>query len=298
MKRTLRQRLLAGEQMAVPGVYDGFSAMLVERYPFQAAYLTGYCVAASRFGVPDAGLIGMREMLEAIHTVRRVCTKALIADADTGYGGLLNVQETVRQYEAAGVDAIQIEDQETPKRCGDTEGKRVIPIAEMQAKIEVAVESKRHDDTLIVARTDARTINGFDDALNRARAYKKAGADILFVSSPQSMQEATRFSAALEGPLILNLTPPSGFVKPRISLEEIGAAGFQIAIYPGMPAFAGVTQMEDTLRRFLDDGLLPDNMLPHTSLHELVGFTPVHEDEARWARRFGVPNSKLPFAKD
>lgn len=288
MKRERLAALLSrGTRIAAPGVYDGFSAMLAERYPFQAAYLTGYCVAASRFGVPDAGLIGLREMLDAIQTVRRVCRKPLIADADTGYGGLINVQETVRQYELAGVDAIQIEDQETPKRCGDTAGKRVVPMRDMQAKVAVAAESRRHDDTLIVARTDARTVTGLDDALARARAYREAGADVLFVSSPESMEEVRRIGETLGGPLILNMTPPSGFVKPGATLDEVSQAGFQVAIYPGMPAFAGVAEMERTLRRFLEDGTLPGNLQPPTNLHELVGFGAVHADEARWARRFG-----------
>lgn len=287
---TKRERLAAllarNAHIAAPGVYDGFTGMLVQRYPFQAAYLTGYCVAASRFGMPDAGLIGLREMLDAIHTVRRVCTKPLIADADTGYGGLVNVQETVRQYEAAGVDAIQIEDQETPKRCGDTEGKRVVPVREMQAKIAVAAESRLHDDTLIVARTDARTVTGLEDALDRALAYREAGADVLFVSSPKSMDEVRRIGETLGGRLILNMTPPSGFVKPGATRDEIAQAGFQIAIYPGLPAFAGVAEMEETLRRFVEDGVLPENLRPRTNLHELVGFGAVHADEARWARRF------------
>src|SRR5580693_8525531 len=186
LKATELRRLLAkGEFILAPGIYDGISARVADRMGFPALYMTGYGATASMLGLPDAGLATYSDMVGRAEMICSVAETPLIADADTGYGGLLNVQRTVRGYEAAGVAAIQIEDQEMPKKCGHTPGRRVVPAEDMVLKIRVAAEARRHPETMIVARTDARTALGLDEALRRARLYEEAGADVIFVESPE-----------------------------------------------------------------------------------------------------------------
>ena len=276
-----------GEFIVAPGVYDGFSSMVAERSPFKAVYMGGYCVAASRWGHPDAGLVGLSEMIEALRVIRRVCTKPVIADADTAYGGLLNVQHTVREFEAAGASAIHIEDQEMPKKCGHTKGKRVIAADEMAAKIAVAVESRRSDDFMIIARTDSRQMYDLDEAIRRSRLYKEAGADVLFIDAPQSLEEVARIGKELPGPLMLNMVPQKGFVTPNAAVENIEKMGFSIAHYPGLLATPAMAAMERSLEHFLDQGLFDPSAIPKTNPHELVGFPAVWADEERWQEKFG-----------
>lgn len=287
---TLRQRIEEGAVVAAPGVYDGFSALVARELAPPAVYLSGYLVAASRHGLPDAGLIGLAEMLDAIRLVRRVCPLPLIADADTGYGGLLNVQHTVREYERAGVAAIQLEDQEMPKKCGHTRGKRVVPATEMAAKVSVAAEARTSDDLLIIARTDALATHGLDEALERIARYAEAGADVVFVDALTSPEELAAVGAAGGAPKMVNVTPPTPeFVTPPASLDELGTLGFSIAIYPGMLAWPALGAYEHALRGFAADGR---QVIPAPSasfdVHELVGFEAVWEDERRWQERFGV----------
>lgn len=283
----LRKMIEGGEFIVAPGVYDGFSAMIAARSPFKAVYMGGYCVAASRWGLPDAGLVGLSQMLDALKVIRRVCSKPVIADGDTGYGGLLNVQHTVREFEAAGASALHLEDQEMPKKCGHTQGKRVIPTEEMAAKIAVAVESRRTDELMIIARTDSRQMYDLDEAIARCRVYKEAGADILFIDAPQSLEEVVRIGAELPGPLMVNMVPQKGFVTPNAAAENLEKMGFSIAHYPGMLASPAMAAMERSLEYFLDTGLMTPDAAPNTNPHELVGFPAVWEDEARWQEKFG-----------
>jgi len=171
-RTTLRQLIAAGDLIVAPGVFEMFSAKLADRLGFKALYMTGYGISVSHLGLPDAGLATFTDMVGRARTIAEGTTTPLIADADTGYGGLLNVRHTVRGYEAAGVQAIQIEDQETPKKCGHTPNRQVIAAADMVRKIEVAVAARRSDNTLIIARTDARAGLGLDEAIERARAYR------------------------------------------------------------------------------------------------------------------------------
>ncbi|MCA8900580.1 MAG: isocitrate lyase/PEP mutase family protein [Hyphomonas sp.] len=283
----LRKMIEGGEFIVAPGVYDGFSAMVAERYPFKAVYMGGYCVAASRWGHPDAGLVGLSEMIDALRVIRRVCTKPVIADADTGYGGLLNVQHTVREFEDAGAAAIHIEDQEMPKKCGHTKGKRVIPADEMAAKVAVAVESRRSDDFMIIARTDSRQMYDLDEAIRRSILYKEAGADVLFIDAPQSLEEVARIGKELPGPLMLNMVPQKGFVTPNAAAENIEKMGFAIAHYPGLLATPAMAAMERSIEHFLGEGLMDSTAMPKTNPHELVGFPAVWADEERWQQKFG-----------
>jgi len=272
-----------------PGVYDGYSAMVADRSACEVLYLTGYSVAASRYGVPDAGLVGLREMLDAIAVVRRVSAKPLVADADTGYGGLLNVQQTVREYERLGVAAVQLEDQLMPKKCGHTPGKKVTTADEMAAKVTVAAEARRSRETLIVARTDAAAEHGLAEAIDRAHRYREAGADVLFVEAPRSREDVATVARELApgGPVLLNVVPARGFETPVLPAAEIEALGFALAIYPLVLALAAAGAMERAVTRLAEHGDADPADAPDLDVHELVGFPAVWEDESRWAARFG-----------
>src|SRR5512132_1459092 len=225
MTRTLKSVLDAGEFVVAPGVFEMFSAKIADRLGFKALYMTGYGISASHLGLADAGLVTYRDMVERARTIAQGTRTPLIADADTGFGGLLNVRETVRGYEAAGVQAIQIEDQETPKKCGHTPNRRVVPLGAAVKRVEVAVESRRSDDFLIIARTDARSGLGMDEALRRAQAFAKAGADILFVEAPESEEEFRRIGGELGGSakLLANMVPTGK--SPVLSADKLKSFG-------------------------------------------------------------------------
>jgi 2-methylisocitrate lyase-like PEP mutase family enzyme len=238
----LKKRLTEPKLLSVPGVFDMISAKLADAAGFDALYMTGYGIAASYLGLPDAGLATYTDMVGRAHAIATGTRTPLIADGDTGYGGLLNVDFTVRGYEAAGVQAIQIEDQEFPKKCGHTPGRRVIAIEDAVRKIRVAVAARSSRDFLIIARTDARSSLGLDEALRRAEAFATAGADILFVESPESEAEMVRIGRAFNRPLVANMveggrTP----IKSRTELEQLG---FKIALFP----VAGFLAMGAALR--------------------------------------------------
>jgi 2-methylisocitrate lyase-like PEP mutase family enzyme len=186
LKRSLAKRLKEKRILVAPGVFDMVSLKLADAMGFEALYMTGYGVVASALGLPDAGLATYTEMVARVSAMAATAATPLIADGDTGYGGLLNIRQTVRGYEAAGAAAIQLEDQEFPKKCGHTPGRRVVAIDDMRRRIEVAVEARSNPEFLVIARTDARSALGLDEALRRGEAYVKAGADILFIESPES----------------------------------------------------------------------------------------------------------------
>ncbi|MFN3208983.1 MAG: oxaloacetate decarboxylase [Roseovarius sp.] len=230
-RQTLRRALEAGF-FGAPGVFDGISARVADAENPKALYMTGYGTVASYLGLPDAGLATYTDMVGRVAMIAQATCAPLIADADTGYGGLLNVEHTVRGYEIAGASAIQLEDQEIPKKCGHTPGRRVVPSEEMQLKIRVAKDSRASDDFLIIARTDARTEHGIDEALRRAEAYVKAGADILFIEAPESEKEMETICAAgravvgehgrgktpvLSGERLAEMGMRSRFIRRRVS---------------------------------------------------------------------------------
>ena len=239
-----------GHLVAAPGIYDGISARLADPFGFELLYMTGYGTVASHLGLPDAGLASYADMAGRVRVLASVVGTPFIADADTGYGGLLNVEHTVRGYIAAGAAGIQIEDQEFPKKCGHTPGRRVVPAADMAAKVRVAAETRDSADFPIVARTDARASLGLDEALRRGEAYLEAGADILFVEAPESEEEMRRICAAFDAPLLVNAvdggrTP----VLPRADYIEIG---YSVAIFPATGFLAAARALKSvygTLRR-------------------------------------------------
>jgi 2-methylisocitrate lyase-like PEP mutase family enzyme len=212
-------------------VFDMISAKIADGMGFDALYMTGYGVVASYLGLPDAGLATYTDMVGRARAIAGGTTTPLIADADTGYGGLLNVDFTVKGYEAAGVQAIQIEDQEFPKKCGHTPGRRVISTDDAVRKIRVAVQARDSKDFLVIARTDARTSLGLDEALRRAEAFARAGADILFVESPETVEEMERIGRTFHLPLIANMV--EGGRTPMRSREQLEELGYKIAIFPG-----------------------------------------------------------------
>ena len=280
--------LIAESMVAAPGAYDGFSALLGQRSAFPALYVSGYCVAASRFGLPDAGLIGLAEMSEAVRLVRRCSSKPIIADADTGYGGLLNVQHTVREYEAAGASAIQLEDQEMPKKCGHTKGKRLVSLDEMVAKISVAAEARSSDDFLIIARTDALATHGFEEALRRCTTYRGAGADVVFIDAIETEAQMQELGAMFPKACMVNVTPAKHFMTPQTSIKRLDEMGFAIAIFPGVMAVPAMASMERSLRHLAEVGISNTEAMPTISPHDLVGFPAVWDDEARWQQKFGA----------
>jgi len=281
---TLRSLLAAGEFVLAPGVFEMFSAKIADRMGFKALYMTGYGISASHLGVADAGLVTYRDMVERARTIAQGTRTPLIADADTGFGGLLNVRETVRGYEAAGVQAIQIEDQEMPKKCGHTPNRRVVPLAEAVKRVEVAVEARRSSDFLVIARTDARTALGLDEAIRRARAFAKAGADVLFVEAPESEEEFARIGAELapHAKLLANMVPTGR--SPMLPAEKLKARGFSIAIYPSAGMGAACAALEAAYAHLKQHGSLAGSPVPAydmARLHELVGFPEVWDFERR-----------------
>jgi 2-methylisocitrate lyase-like PEP mutase family enzyme len=243
------RELLAGDELIVaPGVYDGISAHLAARLGFSAGYLTGAGVAASGFGLPDIGLVTQTEMAERARVITRVLGHVpLIADADTGYGAPLNVIRTVAEYEAAGVAAIQLEDQAFPKKCGHLPDKELIGAAEFIAKLAAAADARTDPDLVIIARTDARAPLGLDAAIGRARAYAEAGADVIFVEAPRGIDEIERIAAEVPAPLLINLV--IGGLTPIESAARLRELGYAIAIHPSVPlaasAFAMLTSLAD-----------------------------------------------------
>ena len=277
-----------GRFVVAPGVYDMISARLADRMGFEALYMTGYGVAASLLGLPDAGLATYADLENRVRTIASGTRSPLICDADTGFGGLLNVRHTVRGYEDAGCAAIQLEDQETPKKCGHTPGRRVVPTRDMVEKVRVAVEARRDPNFLIVARTDARTSLGLDAAIERARAYAAAGADVLFVEAPESEEEIARIGESIDKPLLANMV--DGGKTPVLPGERLESLGFAIAIYPAAGMLPAAGAMQETFRTLLRDGSTANLEVPAISLsemHALMGFEEVWAFERRWAREEG-----------
>ena len=227
----IKELFKPGKLVTAPGIFDGISARIADPFNFELLYMTGYGTVASHLGMPDAGIASYTDMVGRVQMISSVVKTPFIADGDTGYGGLLNMQYTIRGYELAGAAGIQIEDQEFPKKCGHTPGRRVIPTEDMVQKIKVAVETRSSSDFLVVARTDARTSYGLDEALKRGEAFAKAGADILFIESPESGAEMERICANFDAPLLVNVV--DGGSTPVLSKQDYIELCYKLDIYPG-----------------------------------------------------------------
>jgi len=229
----LQSRLARKPIVVAPGVYDAFTALVAAQAGFDTLYVSGAAIAYTRLGRPDIGLVSDTEVAHTVAMIRDRVAAQLIVDADTGYGNALNVARTVREFERAGANAIQIEDQDFPKRCGHLDGKALIPADEMCGKLRAALDARRAGDTLIIARTDAIAVEGFDRAIERALSYAQAGADMLFVEAPKTRDDLGRMVEALRGraPLMANMV--EGGKTPPLSAAELEAIGFALVISPG-----------------------------------------------------------------
>lgn len=285
MGADLRAMLDGGRFFLAPGIQDMITAVIARDLGYQVVYASGYWLTASCYGLPDAGLVSYTQMLDRVGTlVQTMGGAAVIADADTGYGGLLNVHHTIRGFEAAGAAAIQIEDQEFPKKCGHTPYRRVVPTETMVAKVRVALAARLHPErTLIIARTDARQAEGFDGALRRAEAYADAGADIVFVEALENEDEMRRACAAIGRPMMANMA--DGGRTPIRSSADLAEFGYACAIFPAMTSLAAAAATRLALTRLKETGtsLHPDVPLEDFQRFcRLIGFEDVWVFERRW----------------
>lgn len=282
MTKTLKQMFDSGEFVLAPGVYDLISALIADRMGFQALYMTGYGTVASYLGLPDAGIATYRDMVERAGRIAQMTKTPLIADADTGYGGLLNVAHTVRGYEHVGVAAIQLEDQQFPKKCGHTPNRKVIPLEEMVQKIKVASDARSSDKFLIIARTDARTGLGLDEAIRRGVAYREAGADVVFVESPESEDEMRRINAEIDAPTLANMV--EGGRTPIMSKSELERVGYNVAIFPGAGFLATSAALENVYGDLLENGRTTDRspLYSFAEFNKLIGFQDVWDFDKKY----------------
>jgi 2-methylisocitrate lyase-like PEP mutase family enzyme len=269
---TLKALMGRGTIIAAPGVYDALSALIAEQAGFEALYLTGNGQASSMIGMPDVGLITLTEMADRVRAIRAVTSAALIADADVGYGSLLNVRRAVRELEAAGASAIQLEDQASPKKCGHEPGRLVISIAEMTQRLNAACEGRQNPETLIVARTDARTTLGLAEAIARGKAYAGAGADIIFVESPETEEELRAVASAIRAPTLANMVETGR--TPYCSAAALGAMGFAVAIYPASAFLAATFAVREVMMQLKRFGRVEDGsrLASLTDYHSILGF--------------------------
>ena len=274
---TLRQIIGSPGCAVAPGAYDSWSARLIEQAGFPLCYLTGFGASASHLGAPDIGLMTGSEMAGLAGRVAATVSVPVMADADTGYGSVLNVRHTVKAYRRAGVAAMQLEDQESPKRCGHLEGKQVVEVAEMVAKIKAA-KDEAGDDLLIIARTDARAVLGLDDALARGHAYHEAGADILFIEAPRDLDELGVVTQELHhAPLLANMV--EGGKTPYLSADVLGEMGFSVAIYPITALLAATGAVRQALSQMRsEDGVVQADMPSFSDLHDISGLDEYLDD--------------------
>ena len=270
----LRQAIYDDSILIAPGGYDALSASLIERANFNAMYLSGASIAYTRFGRPDIGLVSMNEVAETISVIRERTDLPIIVDADTGFGNAINVQRTVKLFERMGASAIQLEDQQMPKRCGHLKGKSLVSKEEMVGKIRAAIDAKANQDTLIIARTDGIAVEGFDAAINRAQAYYQAGADVLFIEAPENIEQMQTINQIFKNkiPLLANMV--EGGSTPIKSAQDLQAMGYSLVIFPGALVRAHTYMAQEFLASLKQNGNTEqyrDRMLDLTTLNELLG---------------------------
>lgn len=271
---SIRDLLSGGGLLVAPGIYDALSGLIATQSGTKAVYLSGASIAYTRFGRSDIGLVSVSEVNDTIAAITDRINTPIIVDADNGFGNALNVQRTVRSFERSGASAIQLEDQSFPKKCGHLDGKKLVTKNEMVGKIHAALDARNSQDTLIIARTDARSIEGFSQAIDRARAYKEAGADVLFIEAPQSMNEMNKICAefAHEIPLLANMV--EGGKTPIASAKDLGKLGYKIAIFPGGAVRAISHHMQAYYSGLLANGnndRFSDKMHDFNGLNDLIG---------------------------
>ncbi len=280
----LRKLLASGKLIMAPGVADAMNARIVAHEGFDALYMTGSGTASVRLGMPDIGLLTMTEMVDNAQRIAEAAGIPLIADADTGYGGPINVMRTVRAYERAGVAAIHLEDQQWPKRCGHFAGKTLVSTAEMVSKLKAAVDAKHDKDFIVIARTDAYSVEGFNGAMDRAAAYQEAGADMIFVEELRTVEQLAEVPRRFKIPALFNM---GGSGKtPFLPADEIERLGFSLVIYPNFIMRAAIHAAQGVLRQLKSTGSLEgafDKMSGWEERHDLLGLPRIRELEARYA---------------
>jgi 2-methylisocitrate lyase-like PEP mutase family enzyme len=275
-RQQLKARLAQPEIVTAPGIFDLISAKMADSMQFDCLYMTGFGTVASYLGLPDAGLATYTDMVNRVTAFCGATTTPLICDGDTGYGGLLNVAHTVRGYERAGAAGIQLEDQEFPKKCGHTPGRKVIALDDMVKKIKVAAETREDPNFQIVARTDARTSLGLDEALRRGEAFAKAGADVLFIESPETVEELETIARTFDTPLLVNIV--EGGRTPQLAPAELQKLGFSIAIYPASGFLAVAKALQDIygqIKAQRGTTHAENTLYPFAEMCKLMGFPAV-----------------------
>ncbi len=275
MKKTTRLKMLLEnkEILVAPGAYDVFSAKVIEKTGFNAVYMTGYGTSASVLGQPDVGLLSMTEMAKRAGDIAKAVNVPVIADADTGYGNPLNVRRTVMEYEKAGIAGIQLEDQLFPKKCGHMLGRKIIPKEEMVQKIKAACDIREDKDFVVIARTDARTNYGLDEAIARGIAYRQAGADLLFIESPENVEEMKKINKVFNDiPTLANMV--EGGRSPILTVNELEKLGFSIVIFSTGPLYSAAKGVKDYLTELKTKGTTLsriDHMISFKEFNDLIG---------------------------
>jgi len=291
-RRTTRlKELLGGTRCIVaPGVADAFAARMVAMEGFEACYMTGFGTSLTRLGMPDIGLLTMSEMVDNAARIADACDMPLVADADTGYGNPMNVRRTIREYERAGVAGVHLEDQPWPKRCGHLAGKRVVPVAEMEAKLKAAVDSRRDGDFAVIARTDAIAVEGFEAALERGERYRAAGADMIFIEAPSSLAQVETIGRRFAGvPLLYNMAASGK--TPDLDNASMARLGFRLAIFPNWLLLAAIPAMRRMLRELKEKGSIAairGDVATFREFTEIAGLPQVQELE----NRYGLPEEQ------
>ena len=278
--KTLLQR---DEILVVPAAHDMVSAKLIQSVGFDAVYLGGFGQAASHLGFPDGGLMSFSEVLERVHNMAMAVDIPLLADGDTGYGGIVNIRRTVREFEWAGATAIQLEDQDMPKKCGHTEGKKLISAMEMARKIEAAVESRRSSDFLIIARIDARSVLGIEEAVKRGKIYEKAGADVIFIESPQSREELKIAGGSFNKPTMANIV--EGGKTPIVPAKELEKMGYKIVAYAITTLLVAAKAVQRAMKILKEEGTsegLLNDMMGFEEFNNFIGFSELRAFENKY----------------
>ena len=282
----LRSLLREPGIIMAPGAYDCLTARIIQNAGFPAVYMTGAGTSVATLGYPDLALATMNEMVGNAADIAATVEVPVIADADTGYGGVLNIQRTIRQYERAGVAGVHIEDQEFPKRCGHLDNKRVVSIDEMVGKIRAAVDARTDDDFVIIIRTDALAVTGWDDTMRRCEAFTKAGADVLFVEAIRSPEEAEQVVASVEVPLLYNFVETGK--SPMFTAQELELLGFKLVIYPGSALLTVTKVVAGLMEELRTNGTtahLVDNMVTLQECFEIMGLTEMLATDESYSAR-------------
>ncbi|MEN6564842.1 MAG: isocitrate lyase/PEP mutase family protein [Veillonellales bacterium] len=285
--RHLLEKSNNGEILVAPGAHDALSAKLVEAAGFNAVYMTGYGASASLLGKPDVGLLTLSEMANQAHRFASAVSVPVIADGDTGYGNAVNVQRSVREYEAAGAAAIQLEDQVAPKKCGHMLGREIIAAEEMVGKIQAAVEARKDKDFVILARTDARTNYGIEEAIRRGKLYQEAGADVLFIESPENVDEMKRITSSFQVPVLANMLERGR--TPLLTTQELQDIGYNLVIFCVASTYVTAKAVFDYLLHLKKEGttkeLIQDSMMPFPDFNKFIGLDEIRLIEKKYAGR-------------